>query len=138
MFAMLMILAISVSLALRAAAAAIDFPSENHSTPLRRRIFSWMIVVCFWSLLGIIVVEDMEAANMLLFAIFFFLMVIGGLVTGERGVISPRAQRGLPKTFAGRSFLTWFYPGAGLGTIFIVCLFAALVGTLTAVDLYYQ
>jgi hypothetical protein len=136
--ALLMILAASISLVLRAAAAAIDFPSENHSTPLRKRIFMWVVLVSFWSLLGILVVQELEAAIVLLIGLFIFLMVIGALVTGERGVVSPRAQRGLPQTFVGRALLTWFYPGAGLGYVFVVCLYAALVVTLSAVDLFYQ
>lgn len=77
-------------------------------------------------------------ANVLLTGMFIFLMAIGALVTGERGIISPRAQRGLPKTFFGRALLTWFYPGAGLGYIFVVCLFAAQVGTIAVLDLFYE
>ncbi len=136
--AMVTVLAMSVSLVLRAAAAAIDFPSENHSTPLRRRIFGLLTLASFWSILGVVYVEDMGAANALLTVVFVILMVIGSLVTGERGVISPRAQRGLPKTFLGRALLTWFYPGAGLGYIFIVCLFAAMVGTVAVIDVFYD
>jgi len=65
-------------------------------------------------------------------------LVIGALVSGERGVISPRAQRGLPRTFAGRLLFTWFYPGAGLGYVFLVCLFSAFVMTLAAIELIYE
>lgn len=137
-FAVFLVLAMAVSLVLRAAAAAIDFPSENHSTPLRRRIFGLMALVFFWSTLGIVYAEEMRAANALLTCVFVFLMVIGALVTGERGVISPRAQRGLPTTLIGRALFTWFYPGAGLGYIFIVCLFAAQVGTISVLDLFYE
>ncbi len=137
-FAIFTILAVAVSLVLRAAAAAIDFPSENHSTPLRRRIFGLLSLIFFWSTLGVVYVEEMEVANVLLTGMFIFLMAIGALVTGERGIISPRAQRGLPKTFFGRALLTWFYPGAGLGYIFVVCLFAAQVGTIAVLDLFYE
>jgi hypothetical protein len=35
-------------------------------------------------------------------------------------------------------FLTWFYPGAGMGYIFLVCLFAALVATMCITELYYS
>ncbi len=136
--ALVTILAVAVSLVLRAAAAAIDFASENHSTPLRRKIFSLLVLVSFWSMLGIIVAEEMTIANILLVGVFIFLMVVGTLVTGERGVISPRAQRGLPQTFLGRAFLTWFFPGAGLGYIFVVAMFAALFGVISVFDLYYD
>ena len=82
--------------------------------------------------------DDLQGAIALVIATFAFLMIIGALMTGERGVISPRAQRTLPKTFLGRIFLTWLYPGAGLGYIYLICLFAALVVTLSAVELYYE
>lgn len=134
--AMLCMLAASVSLVLRSAAAAIDFPSENHSTPLRLRIFFWLLLLIFWSLLGIMVAQELSASMTVLIAVFIFLMFVGTLLTGERGIISPRAQRGLPRTFLGRVFLTWLYPGAGLGTVYVICLFAALVGTLAAVDFF--
>jgi hypothetical protein len=59
-------------------------------------------------------------------------------MTGERGVISPRARRTLPQTFLGRVLLTWFYPGAGMGYIFLVCMFAALFTTMCVSEIYYS
>ncbi len=138
LFALATIIALAISLVLRAAAAAIDFPSENHSTPLRWRIVWLLTLVLFWSLIGIIAAEAAEGAVLLVVGVFAVLMFIGSLITGERGVISPRAQRTLPKTFFGRIFLTWLYPGAGLGYIYLVCLYAALVVTLGGVELYYS
>ena len=82
--------------------------------------------------------QQAEFGNVLLIGTFVCLMAIGGLVTGERGVISPRAQRTLPKTFFGRVFLTWFYPGPGLGYVFLICLFAAVYLTLAGTEIYYQ
>ncbi len=137
-FALLTIVALAVSLVLRAAAAAIDFPSENHSSPLRRRLLGLLTLVLFWVLFAVVASSEGAIAISLLIGAFVVLMFIGALVTGERGVISPRAQRTLPKTFFGRVFLTWFYPGAGLGYIFLVCMFAALVVTLACVELYYD
>ncbi len=48
-------------------------------------------------------------------------------MAGEKGLISPRAQRTLPRSLAGRILLTWFYPGAGLGYIFLTCLVTGVV-----------
>ena len=132
------VLAAICTIALRAAAAAIDFPSENHSTPLRRRILALLCLVCFWTLLLIIASQELQVAQFMLIAVFVPAMVIGTLITGERGVISPRAQRSLPQSFLGRVFLTWFYPGAGLGYVFIVCIYAAFVATIAALEMSYE
>lgn len=126
-----------VSLVLRAAAAAIDFPSENHSTPLRLRVLGVVTLILFWSIVGIVAARESAGAVVLIIGMFIAMMVIGSLMTGEYGVISPRAQRSLPKTFAGRVFLTWLYPGAGLGYMFVVCLYSALVFTMCALELFY-
>lgn len=138
LFALLTIVALAVSLVLRAAAAAIDFPSENHSTPLRWRLLGLLTLSLFWVLFALVASEDAEIAVVFLVGVFVVSMALGGLITGERGVISPRAQRTLPKTFFGRVFLTWLYPGAGLGYVFLVCMFAALVSTLIGVEAFYQ
>lgn len=137
LFALLTVFALAISLVLNAAAAAIDFPSENHSTPLRVRIVALLALITFWSLLGVIATREAEGAVILLIGVFIALMFLGGLITGEYGVISPRAQRTLPKTFFGRVFLTWLYPGAGLGYIFVVSLFGGLVISLAGVELFY-
>lgn len=131
------IVAMAVSLVIRTAAAAIDFPSENHSTPVRIRLFGLLALTVFWSLLGTIASEQAEGAIVLMVGVFIVMMFVGALVTGEYGLISPRAQRSLPKTFLGRILLTWFYPGAGPGYIFLVCMYAAMVLVLATVELYY-
>ena len=59
------------------------------------------------------------------------------MMAGERGIVSPRAARGLPKTFAGRMFRTWFYPGAGLGYVFLVCMFAAQTVVFAGAEIYH-
>ncbi|MEZ6074922.1 MAG: hypothetical protein R3C56_04360 [Pirellulaceae bacterium] len=131
------VLAAIVSIALRAAAAAIDFPSENHSTPLRRRILALLGLICFWTIVMILMVQEMVVAQVMLSLVSIPMLVIGTLMTGERGIISPRAQRSLPKTFVGRVFLTWFYPGAGLGYVFIVGSFAAFVATIAVLEITF-
>ncbi|MEZ6133357.1 MAG: hypothetical protein R3C53_00465 [Pirellulaceae bacterium] len=137
-FAFLTIVAVAISVVLRAAAAAIDFPSENHSTSLRWRILGLVSLFVFWMLMLLAVVEDRSVATAgILVSLFVFFMFIGGLVCGERGIISLRGQRTLPKTFLGRIMLTWFYPGAGLGYIYIVCIFGAVALMLSCFEVFY-
>ncbi len=137
-FATLTIVAMALSLVLRAAAAAIDFPSENHSTAIRWRILGLTTLILFWFLLLLTAAPEAEIAVVLLTAFFIGGMILGALMTGERGVLSLRAQRSLPKTFFGRVFLTWFFPGAGLGYVFLICMFAAIALTMSAFELFFS
>jgi hypothetical protein len=132
------VILVALNLVLRSAAAAIDFPSENHSTPLRKRVLLLVGLILFWSTFAVVASREEEIAFVFLIGAFIVCMFIGSLMTGELGIISPRARRTLPTTFAGRVFLTWFYPGAGMGYIFLVCLFAALVITMCITELYYS
>ncbi len=132
------VICVALNLILRSAAAAIDFPSENHSTPLRKRVLLLVGLILFWSTFAVVASREEEIAFVFLIGAFIVCMFIGALMTGELGIISPRARRTLPTTFAGRVFLTWFYPGAGMGYIFLVCLFAALVATMCITELYYS
>lgn len=132
------ILGVVLDLVLRAAAAAIDFPSENHSTPIRRRLLLLLAIILWWSTFGVVATSEEEVAIAFVIMAFILCFVVGTLMTGERGIISPRARRTLPKTFAGRVVLTWFYPGAGMGYIFIVCVFAALWCTMSLTEIYYS
>jgi hypothetical protein len=129
---------VALNLILRSAAAAIDFPSENHSTPLRKRVLLLVGLILFWSTFAVVASREEEIAFVFLIGAFIVCMFIASLMTGELGIISPRARRTLPTTFAGRVFLTWFYPGAGMGYIFLVCLFAALVATMCITEVYYS
>lgn len=137
-FGVATVVLVALDLILRAAAAAIDFPSENHSTPLRKRILLLVGVILFWSTFAVVASREEEVAFVFLIGAFLVCMFISALMTGELGIISPRARRTLPTSFAGRVFLTWFFPGAGMGYIFIVCLFAALVATMCVTELYYS
>lgn len=128
--------AFSISLVLRAAAAAIDFPSENNSTSIRWRILGLLALFLFWTVWGTRATGEMEILLVFVFGSFAALLVIGSLITGEHGIISPRAQRTLPKSFLGRLLFSWFYPGAGLGFIFVVCLFASLALTCALTEVY--
>ncbi len=133
-FAFVTILIALFSLMMQTAAAAIDFPSENKSTPIRKRLLILLGVLLFWfsMFLAFLSSQRLNAAADVsigaLISLFIVWSAIGTLVCGERGVISPRAQRSLPATFFGRALLTWLSPGAGLGYVFIVVVFASVVG----------
>jgi hypothetical protein len=137
LFAVVTVVAVAISLVLRTAAAAIDFPSENHSTSLRWRVLGLLCIYLFWMLLLICATQESGVAPVLLITVFVVMMFFGALITGERGVVSLRAQRSLPKTFLGRVFLSFLYPGAGLGYIFLVAAYAALTLTMVSFELFY-
>lgn len=138
LFAIGTVVALIISLVLRAAAASIDFPSENHSTPLRVRIVAVIGLSLFWTIMGIVASKEAFGAVFLMVFVFVLLMILGALMTGELGVMSPRAQRKLPRTFVGRMLLTWLYPGAGLGYVYLICLYASVVITLISIEIYYE
>jgi hypothetical protein len=138
LFGITSIVVVALNLVLRSAAAAIDFPSENHSTPLRKRVLILVGLILFWSTFVVVGTHEEEFSYIFVVGAFVVCMCIGSLMTGELGIISPRARRSLPSTFMGRVFLTWFYPGAGMGYIFLVCLFAALVATMCLTEVYYS
>jgi hypothetical protein len=125
--AMVTIVAAVIPACLRCAAAAIDFPSENHAFSVRLRLLIAISVTTFWALWFTVDGESHQISMLLLFTMLAVFLCLGGLVAGEQGIISPRAQRTLPKTWLGRLFLTWFYPGAGLGYVFLTCLITGLV-----------
>ncbi len=96
-----------------------------------------MSLFLFWMLMLLCASEDSDVAIGLLVSMFVFCMAIGALITGERGIISQRAQRTLPKTFLGRVLLSWFYPGAGLGYVYLVAAFGAVGLTMASFEFFY-
>jgi hypothetical protein len=46
---------------------------------------------------------------------------MGALMTGEMPRLSSRVKRRLPRTFLGRMFFTWFFPGPGTGYMLAIC-----------------
>jgi ABC-type transport system involved in multi-copper enzyme maturation permease subunit len=110
---------------LRSATAAIDFPSENHATPLRIRLTLLVLTCLTWGIWSASEAEEIYVGYPFVIVGMFVFLIIGAFVVAERGILSPRAQRTLPRTVLGRVFMTWFYPGAGLGYVFLVCLFTS-------------
>lgn len=136
LFAYLTILCAAIALVLQAAASAIDFASENKATPIRLRILVFALVIFFWASLACGAERSLIPWQIILFGYAIFLAFVGGLMCGERGVISPRARRSLPKSFFERAIFTWLNPGGGMGYMFVVCMYAALACVLSAMELY--
>lgn len=121
---------------LRAAAAAIDFPSENHATALRIRLTIFIFNCLGWGLWIAILSESDDACWVFVIISLIVFLAIGGFVVSENGIISPRAQRTLPRSWLGRVFGTWYFPGAGLGYVLLVCLYTAFLFSWSALALY--
>jgi hypothetical protein len=63
---------------------------------------------------------DDDALGVFLSLTLLYWSLMGILMSGESTELSPRVRRGLPKSFLGRIFLTWFAPGPGTGFMFTV------------------
>jgi hypothetical protein len=119
------ITAVLLPVLLRSATAAIDFPSENHALPLRIRMLLLIAVCMGWALWTTVVVEQEDFGIFMVVCFLILFLTAGAFVSSERGVLSMRAQRTLPTTLVGRLWMTWFYPGAGLGYLFLVSLYTS-------------
>jgi hypothetical protein len=110
-----------------AAAAQLTFPSDNRSTRLRVVMMLQSVLLAGWMGWIWIVPErgddEILAVFLILVAIHWYVM--GALMTGESPELSSRVRRGLPQSFLGRVFLTWFNPGPGTGYLFAVSSMAA-------------
>ncbi|TWU05595.1 ABC transporter permease [Stieleria varia] len=106
---------------LMAAAARIAPVTENRSTGLR-----WMMLIqqSIWILVMVALTvrySDVEPINFGSTMIGLYWLIVGTLMLGESKELSPRVQRGLPRTYLSRMFLTWLYPGPGTGFMFAIC-----------------
>jgi hypothetical protein len=105
----------------KAAAARIAPVTENRSTGLRWCMFAqqllWIATIAFLALWY----EDTEVLNFGTMIVGGYWLVMGTLTLSESPELSPRVQRELPQTYAGRSLLTWFNPGPGTGYVFAIC-----------------
>ena len=112
---------------IKAAAARIAPVTENRSTGLRWWMFLqqlvWIFTFAYLTFYnfgdpGFRSAEPMHFA-MIVIAGYWCLM--GTLMLAESPELSPRVQRGLPSTFAGRMLKLWFNPGPGTGFMFATC-----------------
>lgn len=111
----------------KAAAARIAPVTENRSTGLRWCMFAqqaiWVITMA-----GLTFYAEREYAGasneilpLVLIVIGVYWVLMGSLMVAESSELSPRVQRDLPQTFAGRMVLFCFTPGPGTGYLFAIC-----------------
>ncbi len=130
--------ACAVALAYLAAAAQVQFLSDNRSTPLRiAMVVSTLCMIGWATWYGARWDDLQDAAEAILVLGWMFWSVMGAFMVGERPDLSPRVRRNLPKTFLGRVCLTWFQPGPGSGYFFaltnmLMCAFIAVGLSLSA------
>ena len=117
-----------------AAAAQLTFASDNRSTALRVCMLAQHALLAGWIAFGIWESQLQTALVPLgvpllmgvsMAAVHWFTM--GMFLVGESPHLSPRVQRTLPKTSAGRVFLSWFFPGPARGYVFVLANLAAAV-----------
>jgi len=111
-----------------AAVAQITFVSDNRSTRLRiiMLIQHACLVAWFgWAFLRVEFLEEVFLYFLITCGAFHW-AIMGALMTGEWPELSMRVKRGLPQSFFGRAFLTWFNPGPGTGYMFACCGMIAL------------
>jgi hypothetical protein len=103
-----------------AAAAQINFASENRSTALRVVMLVQQMVLSGWIMWYWISERQYEILLVYIGAAGAYWAVMGALMTGEVAQLSERVQRRLPQSLLGRMLFTWFNPGPGTGYLFAV------------------
>ena len=123
------------ALAFYAAVAQITFVSDNRATRLRVIMLIQHACLVAWFGWLFLTVTEGEIAVLYVFLSLagFHWVIMGAMMTGEWPELSMRVRRGLPQSFLGRSFLTWFNPGPGTGYMFACC--GILAASLTALVL---
>ncbi len=105
---------------IKAAAARIAPVTENKSTGLRWCMFTqqllWIATIAYL----VLWYRDLEVLNFGVMVVGGYWLVMGTLMLSESPELSPRVQRGLPSTLAGRTLMTWFNPGPGTGYVFAI------------------
>ena len=109
-----------LTLVLLAASARITFASDNRSTRLRIAMLVQYILLVGWFMSFWAYRPDEDVLWVFLFFAALHWSVMGMFMIGESQTISPRVKRSLPKSFLGRVFLTWFFPGPATGYFFAV------------------
>lgn len=123
------------ALAFYGAVAQITFVSDNRATRLRVIMLIQHACLVAWFGWLFLTVAEREIVVLYLFLSLagFHWMIMGAMMTGEWPELSMRVRRGLPQSFLGRSFLTWFNPGPGTGYMFACC--GIISASLTALAL---
>jgi hypothetical protein len=111
-----------------AATSMISFNTENRSTALRICMLVQQAAWIGW--MAYAWIQDgfqYEALLIMAMLASFYWYAMGSLLTSERSGMSQRVKRRLPKSFAGRMFLSWLNPGPASGYMFVVANGTALV-----------
>lgn len=110
-----------IVLFLQGAAAQISFASDNRSTKPRITMLVQTTLFIAWTTAFLLSVSYDDAAFMSCTALAIYWAVMGALLVGEIGTLSPRVRRSLPQTGLGRTMFTWLAPGGGTGYLMTVC-----------------
>jgi len=113
-----------------AAAAVINFPSENRSTPLRRVMLVQQGCLLGWLsvpplLYGVDELRFFVFVGSLVAGVYWYF--VGTMLTGEWPHLSRRVQRSLPQSTLGRVVHSWLNPGPGTGYLFCVANLSVIV-----------
>lgn len=120
-----------IVLFLQAAAGQISFASDNRSTKPRITMVVQTMLFTGWASAFILAMPFEEAALGSIVILGIYWTIMGALLVGEFGTLSPRVRRTLPQTGLGRALFTWFTPGGGTGYLLTVCSLFAGIGVLT-------
>ena len=128
-----------------AAAAQLTFASDNRSTALRICMLAQHALLAGW--IALVVWEEQAQMQFLTIGVPLVMgismatvhwSIMGMFLVGESPQLSPRVQRTLPKTSAGRALLSWFFPGPARGYVFVLANMAAAVGMALLVMLAWE
>jgi hypothetical protein len=109
------------ALAFYATTGLISFSSENRSTPLRLIMLIQQTAWIGWMTYAWVDIRfDMDMLFAMVMVAGSYWYIMGTMLTGERPQMSQRARRQLPRSYAGRMFLSWLYPGPASGYMFAV------------------
>lgn len=119
--ALFTVFATTFALCFFAAAGMITFASENRSTPLRVVMLVQQACWIGWMAFAWITENmDTEVVLVMVMMAAFYWYAAGAILTSERPQMSLRVRRRLPKSFLGRAFLSWIYPGPAGGYLFVI------------------
>ena len=130
---MVIFIVISIScmaIFVKAAAARIAPVTENRSTGLRYLMFLQQVLWVGCIGLLALLYRDFDVVTFGHVVLGGYWLLMGTLMLAESPELSPRVQRGLPSTFVGRAFLTWFNPGPGTGFVYAFASGTAGISTL--------
>ncbi|MDG2222330.1 MAG: hypothetical protein P8L85_13185 [Rubripirellula sp.] len=119
-----------IALFVKVAATRIAPVTENRSTGLRYLMFLQQLI---WAgVIGFLMLwyEDRDVVNFGTMVLGGYWLMMGTFMLAESPELSPRVQRGLPSTFAGRALMTWLNPGPGTGFVYAVATGTAGIGVL--------